>query len=205
MPDQNEALSFNEAVEQEAERREYPQGFPALPEVPGGRYFDRAFYDLEMEHVWKKTWLIAGHTSQLPQQGAYIVFDHLGLSIIITRNKNDEVKAFHNVCRHRGAPLVLDEGGHGKRFTCPYHSWSYNLDGALVAVPQEYNFACLNRADRGLINVRCEVWRGFVFINLDDEAGPLRDFLGPVIRETADFPLEKLRVQKTARLTMRCN
>lgn len=80
----------------------------------------------------------------------FFLFDHLGLSVIVTRNKNDEIKAFHNVCRHRDAPLVMGRG-QTKRFTCPYHSWSYNLNGELVAVPEEFNFACLERSDRGLI------------------------------------------------------
>ena len=202
---QDNMLTLNEAVEQEAAREEYPQNFPPLPEIPGGRYFDKAFYDLEIKHVWKKTWVIAGHASELPEPGSHLLFGHLGLSIVIARGKDGQIRAFHNVCRHRGAPLVMAGGGTTKRFTCPYHSWSYNLEGELVAVPEEFNFACLDRSERGLIPVRCENWRGFVFINLDDNAGSLTDFLGAVVRETADFPLEKLRVQKSARLTMRCN
>jgi len=196
---------LHEAVEREAARREYPSTFPPLPEVPGARYFDSSFYELEMEHVWKKTWLNVGHASELPEIGSYFLFERLGLSIIITRDKNDQIKAFHNVCRHRGAPLVLNDTGETKRFTCPYHSWSYNLEGKLVAVPEEFNFACLDRAERGLIPVRCEGWRGFIFINLDNDAGSLLDFLGPVPRETADFPMEKLRVKRTVSVTMQCN
>lgn len=205
MLDNEQMRDLHEAAEREAARREYPSDFPPLPEIPGGRYYDSSFYELEMEHVWKKTWLIAGHASEAPEIGSYFLFERLGLSIIITRDKNDEIKAFHNICRHRGAPLVLDNTGQTKRFTCPYHSWSFNLEGKLVAVPEEFNFACLDRAERGLIPVRCETWRGFIFINLDNDAGSLMDFLGPVPRLTADFPMEKLQVKRSLSVTVQCN
>src|SRR3546814_10919693 len=77
------------------------------------------------------------------------------------------------------------------RFVCPYHSWSYGLDGALLSVPETHNFNCLVKADRGLVPVRCETWRGFVFINLDQNARSLAETLAPLVEQTAGFPLER--------------
>ncbi len=205
MLEQEDKATIFEELEQEGSRRTYPESFPALPEIPGGRYWDEEYFNLEMKHVWKKTWLSVGHVSEIPEVGSYMLFDKLDLSIIITRDKNDEIRAYHNVCRHRGAPLVLENTGRTKRFTCPYHSWSYNLNGELVAVPQEFNFACLDRTERGLIPVRCEVWRGLIFINLDKDAGNLMEFLGSVPELTNGFPIEKMVVKKTAQIYVDCN
>jgi len=199
------AADFDAAGQREAARNTYPEGFPTLPEIPGARYFDETFYKLEVENMWKKTWIIAAHASQIPETGDFTIFDKLGLSVIITRDKTGEVRGYHNVCRHRGAPLVLENSGNTKRFTCPYHSWSFNLAGDLVAVPEEFNFGCLKKAERSLIPVRTETWRGFVFINLDENAAPLADHLGSYADMTADFPFESLKVKATAQLEIACN
>ena len=155
------------AMERESVRNGYPEGFPALPEIPGGRYFDQRFYDLEMEYIWRKTWLYACHVSEIPDTGSFFVFDKLGLSVIVARSRDGSIHAMHNVCRHRGAPVVNQKRGRQSRFVCPYHAWSFNLDGSLAVVPGEHNFACLDKVERSLLKIRCEVWRGFVFINLD--------------------------------------
>src|SRR3546814_4404178 len=88
-----------EAVEREVQRTTYPEDLPALPEVPSARYHDKDFYDLEMQHVFRKTWLSAAHVSELPKQGSYKLFEQLGLSIIISRGTDDKIRAFRNVCQ----------------------------------------------------------------------------------------------------------
>jgi phenylpropionate dioxygenase-like ring-hydroxylating dioxygenase large terminal subunit len=193
------------AMKREAERDHYPESFPALPEIPGRRYTDRAFHDLEMEHVWRKTWLYAGHISQIPEQGSYLLFDKLGLSIIVVRDLSDSVQAMHNVCRHRGTALIKEKCGKLSRIVCPYHSWSYAIDGTLTTVPGEKNFACLDKNARSLLPVRCEVWRGLIFINLNDRAAPLSEFLAPIAEKTATFPLEKMKVWRTRSYAIPCN
>lgn len=193
------------AMERESVRKGYPEAFPAMPEIPGGRYFDQRFYDLELKYIWHKTWLYACHISEIPDTGSFFVFDKLGLSVILARARDGSIHAMHNVCRHRGAPVVQQKSGRQSRFVCPYHAWSYNLDGSLAVVPGEHNFACLDKTERSLLKVKCEVWRGFVFINLDDEAGPLEEFLAPVIKKVEYFPLEKMRVWRNKSFELNCN
>src|SRR3546814_208576 len=106
-----ESLAIYDAVEEEVQRTTYPPSFPPLPAVPTGRYIDPQFFDLEMQHVWHKTWLTAGHISELPKPGSYKLFEKLGQSIIISRGLDDEVRAFHNICRHRGAALLQEPTG----------------------------------------------------------------------------------------------
>ncbi|MDB6060366.1 MAG: (2Fe-2S)-binding protein [Verrucomicrobiaceae bacterium] len=194
-----------EGVEREVNRKTYPESFPALPEVPVGRYTDPQFYDLEMKHFWRRTWLHAGHVSQIPEPGSFKLFSHLGLSIIISRDSEGEIHAFHNVCRHRGAALVTASQGTTRRFICPYHSWSYGLDGRLLGVPEERNFACINKAERPLVQVRCETMRGMIFVNLDNNALPLTEYFAATERELGDFPLEKMIVKDVITIEMGCN
>jgi phenylpropionate dioxygenase-like ring-hydroxylating dioxygenase large terminal subunit len=204
MQNQRSALVY-EAVEREAARKAYPEAFPVLPEVPTGRYTEPQFYDLEMRHLWRKTWLHAGHVSELPQPGSYKLFEQLGLSIIISRGMDGELKAFHNICRHRASALLLEKQGTARRFICPYHAWSYSLDGSLTAVPMSYDFACLDKSKRGLLPVRCETLRGMIYINLDLEAQSLADFLAPIERQIGDFPLQDMVVKDIIQVEMDCN
>ncbi len=165
-----------------------PPDWRPLPEIPARRYTSTAFADLERDHLWSRTWLCAGREEELPQAGDYKLFEKTGRPILIVRGKDGLARAFYNICRHRGARVARGETGHAARLRCQFHSWSYNLEGELVAVPGEEGFACLDRAERGLIPVRCETWDGWLFVNFDDAAPPLSAFvaeLGPQLRSTA--------------------
>lgn len=186
-------------------RAGYPEDVPSLPPIPAARYCDLRLYELELEHIWKKSWLIAGHISELRQAGAYKLFQHFGQNIIISRGMDDQVRAFHNICTHRGAPLLKEPQGTARRFLCPYHSWNFSTSGALTAVPEDRNFACLDRSRRGLLPVRCEIWRGFIFINLDSGAESLADYLRPVADRLKDFPFEEMEVKRTLRIELDAN
>ena len=194
--------SIEASVEQESKRTGYPEGFPALPEIPAARYYDPAFYALEMEHIWRKTWLNAAHISQLPTPGAYKLFEKFEQSIILSRGTDDVVRAFRNACRHRGAALVTEPTGVARRFICPYHAWGYSTDGELKSVPEAHNFACLDKAERPLRQVRCETWHGFIFINFDDNAESLEDFMAPVERQIRDFPIDDMIVKDEIEVTV---
>lgn len=197
---------IKEAVAQEISRTEYPDGFPALPPMPAGRYFDPEFFNLEMQHVFKKSWLYAAHVSELPAPGSYKLFEQLGLSIIISRGKDNVIRAFRNICRHRGSALVLEPKGTARRFVCPYHAWGYSSEGQLVSVSEAQNFKCVDKSELPLLKVRCETWRGFVFINLDENAGqPLDEFLAPWAAQSADFPLEQMSVKGELVFELDCN
>jgi phenylpropionate dioxygenase-like ring-hydroxylating dioxygenase large terminal subunit len=194
-----------EAVADEVTRTEYPASFPALPEVPAGRYFEPVFYKLEMDYVFGKSWLSVAHISEIPELGSYKLFERLGLSIIISRGTDDVIRAFRNSCRHRGAALFSEPTGNAKRFVCPYHSWNYATDGTLTSVPESQNFACLDKSARSLLQVRCETWRGFVFINLDDQAGQLAEYMAPLTRQVADFPIDEMIVKDVITVELDCN
>lgn len=193
------------AVESEFRRTSYPADFPALPDLPAARYVDPEFHRLEMEHVFRKTWLCVGHASQLPQPGSFRLFEQFDQSIILSRGTDDTIRAFRNACRHRGAALVTRREGVAKRFVCPYHAWSYSSAGELKSVPGAHNFACLDKADKPLLQVRCENWRGFIFINFDDNAGPLAEFLGPLTAQIDDFPIDDMVVKRVLDVEIECN
>jgi choline monooxygenase len=200
-----QSVLVHEAVEREITRKTYPDAFPALPEVPAGRYYDPQFYELEQQYLWRKSWLHAGHVSEIPTAGSYKLFEQLGLSIIMSRGLNGEIRAFHNICRHRASALLLETKGVARRFVCPYHGWGYSLDGRLTAVPREHDFTCLDKANRGLLPVRCETMRGMIFLNLDDGAQSLADFFAPVERQIGDFPLQDMVVKDVITLEVDCN
>ncbi len=176
----------------EAARREHPSTFPALPGVPAARYSDAAFAELEHAAVFGRAWLMVGHLDELPEPGDFRLVDQIPEPVMLMRGADNEVRAFYNTCQHRGAELLVDASGNaGRRLTCPYHSWVYDLDGALVGYPEAHNFpAEMDRDCLALRAVRCETWGPLVFINLDDNAEPLADFLGPVgddLSELADL------------------
>jgi phenylpropionate dioxygenase-like ring-hydroxylating dioxygenase large terminal subunit len=196
---------LNRTMEEQLGRAEHPEGFPYLPPVPSSRYTDPGFAKLERDGLWMKTWLLAGHISELPEAGSYFLFHQLDQSVIISRGKNGEVRAFHNSCRHRGSALLLEQKGKAMRFVCPYHAWGYSLEGELKSVPDQHDFTCLNKADNSLKSVRCEVNRGMIFINFDENAGSLDQFLAPQSPQKVGYPIEKMVVKDRLLVEMNCN
>jgi phenylpropionate dioxygenase-like ring-hydroxylating dioxygenase large terminal subunit len=194
-----------QAVDAEMGRSAYPEEMPPMPPMPAGRYADPEFYALEQEHLFKKTWLNVGHVSELPETGDYKLFEQLGLSVIVSRSADGQVRAFRNVCRHRGAALLTEAEGNAKRFICPYHAWGYDLEGKLRSVPEAHNFACLDKQKLPLLQVRCEVWRGFIFINQNEGASPLHEFLAPIEANVGSFPIEDFSVKGVIRAELECN
>lgn len=192
-------------VSREIARGSYPDDVPVLPAISVARYADPAFHDLEMKRFWPKTWLHVGHVSQLPEAGAYRLFEQLGMSVIIHRGSDNQIRAFHNICRHRGSPLLLAAEGTAARFICPYHAWGYSEHGDLVSVPEARDFACLDKADNGLLPVRCETSRGMIYINLDGKAEPLAVTHAPVAEQIGGFPLEDVVVKGIITVELDCN
>ncbi|GGQ33619.1 SRPBCC family protein [Streptomyces mutabilis] len=158
-------------------------------------------YELEREAIFKRTWLNVGRVEQLPRKGSYFTkeLDAARTSVIVVRGTDGEVRAFHNVCRHRGNKLVWNDfpreetSGVCRQFTCKYHAWRYDLDGKLAFVQQEGEFFDLDKSDYGLKQVRAEVWEGFVFVNLDTgNPTPLREYLGDLAKGIEGYPFHKL-------------
>ncbi len=167
----------------ERAREGAPEGFPVLHPIATGRYTDRDFYDLEREGVWKRSWLLAGRDEDFEGVGAFRRFDRTGSPVVIVRGSDGILRAFFNTCQHRGAPVVRDDCGTAKRLRCQYHSWTYDLDGRLLQVPDRRDFPELDDSQRGLKPIRCEVHDGFVFVNEDAAAPDLVSWLGPVANE----------------------
>jgi phenylpropionate dioxygenase-like ring-hydroxylating dioxygenase large terminal subunit len=173
--------SVKQRASDERERKAYPEGFPELPPVPAARYCDPEFAALEDEGVFARSWLMVAHLDELPNPGDFRLVEQIPQPVVLLRGDGGAVRAFYNTCQHRGAALVDEVAGHaGRRLTCPYHSWVYDLDGALVGLPDAASFPDLDRDCLSLKAVRCETWGPLVFINLDPDAEPLREFLNPV-------------------------
>ena len=189
----------------EATRVDAPPGFPALPDIPLGRYTDPAFYELEIHSLFGRTWLYACHDSELAGPGSYLLTDIVGAPVLLVRGNDGQVRAFYNACRHRGAPVVRGARGTARLLVCQFHSWSYDLEGTLVRVPDEGDFVGLCREERGLPPVRCESWGGWWFVNLDPEAPALRDFLHPITTLLADVAASPLRVIDAKSVDLACN
>jgi Rieske 2Fe-2S family protein len=159
------------------------------------------FYAREQEAIFKRAWLNVGRVEQLPRVGSYLTKElHAAkASIFVVRDKEGQIRGFHNICRHRGNKLLwtddprLDTEGICRQFTCKYHGWRYDLDGSLKYVQQEGEFFDLDKSQTGLAPVHCEVWNGFIFINLAREPEQtLREFLGPMVTDLDGYPFEKL-------------
>jgi phenylpropionate dioxygenase-like ring-hydroxylating dioxygenase large terminal subunit len=158
-----------------------PEGFPAFHDIPGERYTSDEFWKLEQRYLWSKVWVMAGRTDEVPNVGDYKKFDDLGVPMIIVRGRDQTLRAYYNTCQHRGAPVVRDESGSARQLRCQYHSWTYDIDtGTLISVPDERDFVGLDKAERCLPTIRCEVWDGWVFVNQDPNARPLLEYLDPI-------------------------
>jgi len=172
-----------------------------------------AYYELERKAIFEKTWLNVGRVERLPRNGSYFTkeLDAAGTSVVVIRGKDGEVRAFHNICRHRGNKLVWNDypreetSGTCRQFTCKYHGWRYDLDGSLTFVQQESEFFDLDKEDYGLVPVRCEVWEGFVFVNLDADAAPLENYLGELAAGLGGYPFHEMTSVSTFRAEVGSN
>jgi phenylpropionate dioxygenase-like ring-hydroxylating dioxygenase large terminal subunit len=203
--DQHYLARFRERSAAESDRSAPPPGFPALPDLPLGRCTDPAFHALERERLFRRSWLYAGHDSELPEPGSYKVCDIAGAPVLLVRGNDGAVRAFYNACRHRGAPVASAPTGCAKLLVCQYHSWSYDLEGHLVRVPDERDFVGLRLADRALPAVRCEQWGGWWFVNLDAGAMPLHEWLDPLPELLHDIARSPVRVIDVKSVELHCN
>lgn len=171
--------------------------FPATHYVDSRIYTDERIFREEQEKIFSKTWYIGCHESEIPNVHDYRTFQHpAGVPLIIVRGEDNQVRTFYNICPHRGNTLLYDPVGNAKRITCIFHSWSFDTHGSCVDITREkegyQDRFC--KADCGLREVRTEVaYGGFVWVNLDDNCGPLKAFIGEALSELEPFmtmPLE---------------
>lgn len=196
---------FLDGMKHEAERTAPPPDFPQLPDIPAGRYVDRQFLELERLHLWKKSWLYACHVDELPEPGSFMLIRPTGSAILVVRDKEGIVRAFYNTCRHRGAPIVKDEKGCAAGFACPYHGWTYSLDGRLVSLRDKRDFVGLDMSERSLIQLRCERFYNWVFINEDPDAEPLERHFDPFTAYFRQFQPETWRFVTKEHFDVKCN
>jgi Rieske 2Fe-2S family protein len=167
--------------------------------LPARVFHDADVFAFEQDRWFARTWLCVGRDEDVAQPGTYLLARAAGESVIILRGRDGVVRAFNNVCRHRGSTLLDDPaegvGSPGKlvRIQCPYHAWIYDLDGSLKRAPHTEDIDHFVAADQGLFPVRLETWAGFLFINLDPDAEPLSAYLADLPASVAHYPIESLR------------
>jgi len=160
---------------------------------------DPAFHEDEREAIFKRTWLGVGRIERVPRVGNYFTKELVaaGTSLIIVRGADDKIRAFHNVCRHRGNKLVWNDfpneetSGTCRQFTCKYHAWRYSLEGDLTFIQQEGEFFDVDKSDYGLKEVACDVWEGFIFVNLDPRE-TLTEYLGDMAKGLEGYPFAEM-------------
>jgi phenylpropionate dioxygenase-like ring-hydroxylating dioxygenase large terminal subunit len=171
--------------------------------VPVSRYASKEFHDLEMEKLWPRVWQMACREEEIPEVGNYTIYEIGSYSIVVVRT-NQGIKAHHNVCRHRGRRLC-DHPGHASSFICPFHGFSWNIDGSLRSVTSEWDFPHIDKDELTLTPVRCETWAGWVFVNMDMNAEPLMDFLGDLPAHFAVWEPENRYIEAHVAKIMSCN
>jgi Rieske 2Fe-2S family protein len=177
--------------------------------LPSHTYFDAARHERELEQIWYRNWLYVGRASELAQPRAYRTFAVGTQNIIILRDDDGALQAFHNACRHRGSVLCTEDAGQlsSRNLVCPYHQWSYNLQGKLMGVPFIGAANKLSDGDLSLYTVAVEEWGGCVFVNLA-EGGEIRPFAQTIaadIQNLANWPLEELVLGHTYQTIINCN
>jgi phenylpropionate dioxygenase-like ring-hydroxylating dioxygenase large terminal subunit len=201
----DEIATLRALMEYEAARTSPPEQFPVLPDLPGGRYTDQRFYDLEQQHLWRKSWLLASHIDEVPEPGCFRLWETAGQPVVIVHADSGAINAFYNTCSHRGAPIVTDLQGKRPRLVCRYHGWTYSHDGELLAVRDPEDFRDLDFSCRGLRPVRCERFGNLIFVNFDDAAPSLLDWLGPIAGEWEEFQFGACRLAARHSFDLNCN
>lgn len=162
--------------------------------IPVSGYASQDYYEREIDRVFKRTWLSIGRTVQIPKPGDYFVKNlaFARTSILVTHGRDGTIRAFHNVCSHRCNELAWNNRGNARRLQCGFHGWTFGLDGALVSVPDEESFFDLDKSALGLTPVACEVWEGYIFINLAPEPQEtLTEYLGGHLDKFDGYPFQQ--------------
>ena len=162
-------------------------------------YFYRSHvtYQTELTNIIFKSWLYAGHVSELQRNGDYFLFDIGEDSVIVCRDNKGQIRAHHNICRHRGARVCEEARGNRKAFVCPYHGWAYNNDGSLKVARDMDMLDGFDNADYPLKSVRLEIFQGLIFINCDNQASEFSPFLEPIAKPLGAYDLDNAKVAES--------
>jgi choline monooxygenase len=173
--------------------------------IPAAWYVDPRIAELERLTVFSKTWQLVARTEQVKTPGQFVSTRVAGEPIVVVRGNDGTLRAFYNVCRHHAAAVVTEPCGQASLLHCPYHGWNYGLDGSLKGMPEFEGVENFDRAQNGLVPIRVETWECFVFINLDNHAAPLAEFLGGLVSRMAPLGISKLHYFDRRTYDINCN
>ena len=180
----------------------YVSGATTLPQ----EYFiSPDIFAEEEKKIFSSRWVLVGHQSQIAQPGDYFLSTIGGESLIVVRDQKLAVRGFYNVCRHRGTRLKEDNCGHVAAIQCPYHAWTYGLDGRLIGAPHMDDVEGFDRADYSLNSVSLGLFEGFIFVNLEANPMPLQEWFAPLTGKFSDWNLPELRSAKRIEYDVRAN
>ncbi len=161
--------------------------------LPAWIYSDAEFFEVEKRAIFRQAWQVVCHLNDIPKAGDYHTFEFFNESVMVVRAEDGGVRAFHNVCRHRAARLLDGTSGHcGRRITCPYHAWTYGLDGRLLAVPNRDSFKGMDSARHGLAPLEHEVFFGFVFVRFAPGLPSVAEMAAPYLNDLRPYRFEEL-------------
>ena len=173
--------------------------------IPAAWYTDGRIAELERQNVFGRTWQMVARADQLRVPGQFVTSELAGEPLVTVRGPDGQLRAFYNVCRHHAAAVVTEEEGTASIFRCPYHGWSYGLDGTLKGAPEFEGVCGFDRAANGLLPTRVEEWEQFVFVNLDPKAESLGDFLGRLTSRVAPLNIGGLHFFERRTYSLKCN
>jgi phenylpropionate dioxygenase-like ring-hydroxylating dioxygenase large terminal subunit len=172
--------------------------------LPVWCYTEEAFHRLEVERIFMKAWNFVGRADLMPNSGDYLATDVAGIPVLLVRDRAGTVRAFANSCRHRGTLLLAGEGN-CRAIVCPYHSWAFDLDGALVSAAGMEETAGFDKKDHALVPLRLESWADFLFVNFDAGAESLADYLGDLPDHIGSYNFPDLVTTRRKVWDVACN
>ena len=178
---------------------------PGAMTLPREYFVSPQRFGTEVDQVFAREWICVGHQSQVANPGDYVVRKVAGESLIIVRDRQSQVRAYYNVCRHRGTRLLEEASGHCSAIQCPYHAWSYGLDGRLVGAPHMDDVPGFRKEDYPLHSVHLGVWEGLIFVSLAKSPPPLLEVFAPLAGKFSNWNLPRLQSVRRIEYDIKAN
>src|ERR1700730_1669113 len=186
--------------------RKTAETFAAGAKTLDQKYFvSTEIFAEEQEKIFSRQWLLVGHQSEIAKAGDYLVQEVAGESLIVVRDQRSTIRGFYNVCRHRGTRLKEDACGHVSAIQCPYHAWTYGLDGRLIGAPHMDEVPGFDKADYSLHAVNLALWEGFIFVNLAKKPASLEEWFAPLSGKFSHWNMSILRSAKRIEYDVQAN
>lgn len=173
--------------------------------IPAAWYADPRIAELERQTVFSQTWQVIGRAELVASPGQFLTANVASEPVVAVRGNDGVLRAFYNVCRHHAAAVMTQPCGQASILRCPYHGWSYGLDGSLRGMPEFEGVNDFDRQKNGLVPIKVDTWEQFVFVNLDPHAAPLREFLGGLVKRVAPLEFSKLHYFDSRVYDIHCN